>query len=311
MKTVFALLLLLSGTTLSAQHSTPDSADLRIVVAAGLTPVVPHRQQEIIFFNTLSTYRLPVSQPGGLPDDIYRISRLGHILQGMYGFSRTNRFCAGLEAQFTHLRADDDEANSPFQVLSGDTPAGGYAVHTLSAIGPRVRFTPFARHYEFTVQASALFPTGRRDYRTQLDEDRVRIGLQGSYLTPLPARFYVYASADIQVQAANQDRRQTTWRTPLNLYVFNKVADGGRQQVFLFANLGYGPSFEKEFKGSFRQVNYATYWGAGAQWAISPAWSLSASWQGLLGVDDNTTLEKGSYTAFGLGLRYAGQIFQM
>lgn len=285
-----------------------DSNDLRIVIAAGLTPVVPHQQHELIFFNALSTYKFPSVTPNGAMDT-YRASRLNHVLQWMYGFSKSNRVCAGLEAQFAHLRLDSDEDASPWKVLSGTAPMDGFAVHTLSAIGPKVRLTPFARHYEFTVQGSLLFPTGKRDYRTALDEDRLRISLQGSYLTPLPARFYVYAGAEIQCRPSNDTRKQTTWLTPLNLYIFNKIVDGRQQKLFVFANIGHVSAFEKEYKGGLGRVSAATYWGAGVQYVISPAWSLSANWQGLLSVDKNTTLDKGSYASFGLGMRYMGKLW--
>lgn len=307
---VFPLFLLAMPAAIFAQTSIrQDSNDLRIVIAAGLTPVAPRGQHEIVFFNALSTYKIPVELPGG-QTDVYRNSRLTHVLQWQTGISRQNRLSAGLDFQFTHLRFESDESASPFNVLSGGTPADGFAVHTLSALGPKVRFTPFPRHYEFTLQGSVLFPTGKREYRTTLDEDRLRISLQSSYITPLPARFYVYAGADIQCKPSNDTRKQTTWLTPLNLYVFNKIVDGRRQDFFIFANLSYVSAFEKEYKGGLRQVNAATYWGVGAQYVISQAWSLSANWQGLLSVDKNTTLNKGSYASFGLGMRYMGKLWR-
>lgn len=311
MKTIafFCCLLAFPSVFWAQNASQPDSGDLRIVIAAGLTPVVPHHQHEVIFFNTLSTYQFDAVLANGT-SDTYRSSRLNHLLQWMYGFSQSNRICAGLEAQFAHLRVDSDEEASPWKVLSGSTPALGASVHTLTAVGPKVRYTPFARHYEFTLQGSLLFPTGKRDYRTALDEDRLRINLQGSYLTPLPARFYLYAGADIQCKPANNTRKQTTWLTPLNLYVFNKIVEGRIQNLYVFVNLGYVSSFEKEYKGGLRQVNSATYWGIGAQWAITRSWSLSANWQGLLGVDDFTDLDKSTYTSFGLGGRYMGALWE-
>lgn len=288
-----------------AQSWRGDSADLRLVVAAGLTPVAPYHSHEFIVVGALSTYRLGVVRPDGSLDE-QRAARFVKTLQWQYGLARTNRLSAGLDLYYSRLRLDPDEGGSPFAVFSGNDPAGGLAVGAVSAIGPKVRFTPFARHYELTLQASALFPVAKRDYRTLLDEDRVRLALQASYVTPLPARFYVYAGADVQVKPANDLRNQTTWFTPLNFFIFNKLLQNDPQSLFLFAGIAYNPAFEKEYKGGLRRVGAATTWNAGVQYGFSPAWSASLSWQGLLGIQGASALDRNSYWGLQLGLRYAG-----
>lgn len=280
-----------------AQSSAEDS--LGLAIAPGLTPVVANKQTEIGLFNTCVSYRT---------DDTsgYRAAQLTHFLQVQRGFSRQNRLSAGVDLIFSNLRFGSASEVAPFAAL-GPNPPAGIGVHSLSAAGLRVRYVPFIRHYEFSLQSALYFPVASETNRSILGEDRVRFSVQGNYSTLFAPGWYVVAQLSPQVRFSNATRKQTTWELPLNAYLIRRVLTTARgQRLYLFANAGWYSSYEKRYKAGLRQVNWLINAGAGAQWVFSPQWSLSLGWQGLPAFDTTTGIKKGSYAALSVGARYVG-----
>jgi len=281
-----------------AQTAPEDSIGLAI--APGLTPVVANNQTEIGFFNSFATYRT---------DDTsrYRAAQLTNFLQFQRGMSRQNRLSAGVDLVFSNLRFGPASEVAPFAALGGQ-PAAGIGAHTLSAVGLRVRYVPFLEHYEFTVQSSLYFPVSTQQNRITLGEDRTRFSVQGNYATLFAPGWYVVGQISPQVRIANDDRNQTTWELPANVYLIRRIlTTASGQRLYVFGSAGYFSSFEKRYKAGLRQVNWLFNAGAGAQWVFDAQWSLSLGWQGLPAYDETTDIKKGSYAALSVGVRYVGK----
>lgn len=292
-------LLLAALFPLLAYSQTADNDSLGLAIAPGLTPVIADGQTEIGFFNSFVTYR---------PDDTsgYRGAQGTHLLQIQRGISRNNRFSAGVDFLFSNLRFGPDTEVGPLGTF-GASPAQGIGIHTLSAVGMRVRYVPFIEHYEFTLQGSAYFPVSTQDNRMLLGEDRTRISVQGNYATLFAPGWYVIGQISPQVRISNADRKQTTWELPINAYLVRRLLTTATgQRLYLFGSAGYSTSFEKRFKAGLRQVNWTFSAGAGAQWVFNPQWSVSLGWQGLPAYDETVGIKKGSYSAFSVGVRYVG-----
>lgn len=295
----FILLALLFPTLLNAQMATADS--LGLVIAPGLTPVVAKGQTEIGFFNAFSTYKTDDTSD-------YRGAQQTAFLQLQHGFSHQNTFSAGIDLLFSNLRYGPASEVGPFAAF-GKEPANGIAAHSLTAVGARVRWVPFIHHYEFTLQGSVYVPVASTENRTLLDEDRVRVSVQGNYSTLFAPGWYVVGQLGPQARFSNNTRKQTTWELPLNLFLIRRIASTtSGQRFYLFGSVGYFSSFEKRYKGSLRQVNWLLFAGLGGQWVINPQWSVSLGWQALPAFDDSYGVKKGSYSTISLGVRYAGRL---
>jgi len=274
---------------------------LGLVIAPGLTPVIAKGQTEIGFFNAFSTYKT---------DDTsgYRGAQQLSFLQVQRGFSRQNTLSAGIDLLFSNLRYGPPSEVSPFGAF-GKAPANGVAAHSLSALGVRVRYVPFIRHYEFSLQGSVYFPVASTENRLLLDEDRIRLSVQGNYSTLFAPGWYVVGQLGPQVRFSNNTRKQTTWELPLNAYLIRRIGTtASGQRFYVFGSLGYFSSFEKRYKGSLRQVNWLLFAGLGGQWVINSQWSFSLGWQALPAFDDSYGVKKGSHSTISLGVRYAGKI---
>ena len=297
MKTILLAIVLLLPVLLSAQTSPDDS--LALAIAPGLTPVIADNQTEIGFFNSFVTYR--TADTSG-----YRAAQLTHLLQLQRGMSRRNRLSAGVDFLFSHLRFGPASEVAPLGVL-GAAPMQGIGTHTLSAVGMRVRYVPFVEHYEFTLQGSAYFPVASQQNRALLGEDRTRLSVQGNYATLFAPGWYFVGQVSPQVRLSNDDRQQTTWELPLNIYLIRRLlTTASGQRLYAFGNAGYFSTFEKRFKGGLRQVDWLFNVGAGAQWVFNPQWSVSLGWQGLPALEESIGIRKGSYAAFSVGARYVG-----
>lgn len=280
-------------------HLAHSQDTLGLAIAPGLTPVIAHKQTEVGLFNSLATYRT---------DDTsgYRGAQWIHVLQVQRGFSRQNRLSAGIDLVFANLRFGSAEEVAPYAAL-GSAPSPGLGIHSFSAAGLRVRYVPFIRHYEFTLQSTLYFPVAGPEKRGVLGENRVRFSIQANYATLIASGWYVVGQLSPQARFANYDNDKTTWELPLTAYLIKRVlTTASGQRLYLFANAGYYSSFEKRYKGWLRQVNWQINAGAGAQWVFNPQWSLSLGWQGLPAYDDTLGIKKGSYGAISLGARYVG-----
>ncbi len=298
MKIALLFMLSLAALPLVAQTAADDSIGLAI--APGLTPVIANGQTEIGFFNTFITYR--TNDTSG-----YRAAQLTNFLQLQRGISRNNRLSAGVDLVFSNLRFGPGTEVAPFGVFGGDPPFG-FATHTLSAVGLRARYVPFVEHYEFTLQSSLYFPVSTQQNRITLGEDRTRFSIQGNYATLFAPGWYVVGQISPQVRISNEDRKQTTWELPVNVYLIRRVLTTATgQRLYVFGSGGYFSTFEKRFKGGLRQVNWLFNAGAGAQWVFNAQWSVSLGWQGLPAFDETNGIKKGSYSALTVGARYVSK----
>jgi hypothetical protein len=305
-RTLLLVLALAGPAGLLAQRSAPEPDSLAL--PAGLTQMVPFGHQETVLFNTLATYQATL--PAGSAFDLGRGNTLESILQTQVGLSRRNRFSLGLDLYWSHYRFGPDETTGSFAAL-GDAPTDGFAAHAISQFGLKARLAPIASLPQLTTQVRVLFPTISSDKieRLLLGHDRTSSQLQISYLQLVAPRLYAYAQVEWGVQFKNENRKQTTWNLPVQLFALYRLWRQQDRSVVAFAGAGHTSYFEQQFKGGLKEVDYARVWALGGQWQISRPFGLSLAYQGSLGFRD-ASIVKGSFHGISLNLRYVGLVFR-
>lgn len=299
-------LLFLSIVTASGQSV--DSLSERLPLPAGLTPVVPLGQVEIVLFNSLATYQSKLPSTSPYPKG--RGNTEESVLQAQFGLTRNHRFSAGFDAWWSNYRFGSSTETAAFAAF-GSAPDGGIAAHAISQIGLKARVAPFARLPQLIVQARVLFPTvsTKNIERTLLNHDRTNAQLQCSYLQWIAPRLYGYAQVEWGAAFKNDIRKQTTWNLPIQLYLLYRLLRNREQSVAVFAGAGQTTFFEKQFKGGLRQVSYGRFWLAGGQWQLGPHFGVALAYQGALSFDADTPIIRSTFHGLNLNLWYVGRLF--
>jgi hypothetical protein len=299
-------LLLLALGLATAQDT--DLEEAQLPLPAGLTTVPAFEDLEVVLFNNLGTYQ--TNQP---PASLYpkgRGNSFESILQTQLGISSQNRFSAGFDLYWSNYRYGPDGGNGAFNAF-GKSPESGIGAHGISQAGVKMRFIPIRSLTGLTMQVRVLFPTlptGSID-RTLLGYDRVGAQLQASYLQLLAPKLYGYVQAEWGGQFKNQLRVQTTWSLPVQAFALYRLMREADQSLAVFGGFGRSTSFEKQYQGGLRMVNYAWYWSVGGQYQLSKALSISLGYQGALGFDAHTPISPGSFHGVNLNLRWVGTVF--
>lgn len=269
---------------------------------AGLTPsMIGQGQWEFNLYNALSTqkYIPALSKP-----EVYRGSSLQQALQLWHNPFPSDRVNVGLGLRLGHQLTDLMEDRSPLRVLGGGDESST-AYHGLAAVGPAVRFIPFARLPELSIQSSFLLPIGK-DLATRqaLGWDRSAFLLQGAFQQQLSPWLYGFVSTGATLLFKNDDRMQSTLSIPTAVYLAGRVA---QSKWYVLADLSYVTSYNDRFEGPLRHVFSQWLGGAGLQFYPSNSWTLLLLWERSLGMNNvgsSTEFINGSFNQVSLGVRY-------
>jgi hypothetical protein len=286
----------------------PDQDEASLPLPSGLTAVPAFEDLEVVLFNNFGTYQ--TDQP---PASLYpkgRGNSFESILQAQLGVSPQNRFSVGVDIYWSNYRYGPDGGNGAFNAF-GKSPDAGIAAHGISQAGVKMRFVPFRSLTGLTMQVRVLYPTlaAGSVNRLLLGHDRTSAQLQVSYLQLLAPKLYGYVQVEWGGQFKNQERVQTTWNMPVQAFALYRLMREADRSLAVFGGLGRSTSFERQYQGGLRQVNYAWYWSVGGQWQLSKAFGVSLGYQGALGFDAHTPITTGSFHGINLNFRYVGTVF--
>jgi len=198
-------------------------------------------QVEVKIFNNLYTQTAFFDENSRRIDQNTRATYFTGIGQLLYGFSsKTN---AGLVFLFRSVRIDTS-ISSPLAVFKFE---GGSNTRTaLSSVGPTIRFAPFKKNGNLSVQSTLLFPVsldlqGISNGKPFLDFDKYLWWTQLFYDKLLPHYFLLFAEADLLIRVDRKfDLSKSIISTPL--------------KVFIGKFLG-------EKWGIYSMVEWAPFWG--------------------------------------------------
>ena len=198
-------------------------------------------QFEVKLFNNLYTQTAFFDENNRRVDQNTRATYFTGIGQLLYGFSsKTN---AGLVFLFRSVRIDTS-ASSPLAVFKFERSSNTRTA--LSSVGPTIRFAPFKKSENLSLQSTLLFPVapdlqGVSNGKPFLDFDKYLWWTQLYYDKLLPRHFLLFAEADLLIRVDKKfDLSKTIIATPLKLF------------------LG---KFLGEKWGIYSMVEWAPFWG--------------------------------------------------
>ncbi len=294
-------------TQLNAQDAKEEPAFF-----TGLSPVILERNTaEINLLNSLNSYWIVSKQfnpkdPAGFVLDRQRFTRAEHILRASYGFSKEKRWDLGLELKFNQARLDEAARSSPLRVFGNET-ATGKSYRNLTAIGLRVRLSPFKNIPELTVQGTVHYPqksvSSTENERAQLDAQSLQAGLSATYYVQSGDNIYYFFQGDWGTRFKNMENKRTKYLPSLSSTVVIKTWN---EQWFVFAGLNYGMTLQQFSGGGLYRLNQALFASAGVFYQPSPKFSIVFSSQLPLLFESNlrsVELVRESFSGFSLGFR--------
>ncbi len=292
-----------------------------ILVSPSLSAnLIGKNQWEVNLFNTLTARdientritRNPVDNTNDTTITKTQYTRLDHILQIQYGLPRHPRLNVGLDLYATHLRADTNVHSSPFRVL-GNSTEGGMSRREVTALGPRVRWMPFRKIPELTVQGSVVFGlSGDLTTRQIYGRDRTQLLTQITFYQRFQPWLYAFVQMDVSVFLKNNDFQNNTFSIPLFLYASANIW-GLRSNVYpkvygLFSWF-YASRYDDHIRNEawLRKTSYESQVGIGLLSQLNPRWGITIWTQKPIAYDLGSASNKiiaGSWYSVSLGVRY-------
>lgn len=326
MKSLILFILIVYSHVLFAQNdstlqtikldSVPSQIFLSPIISANL---IGSNQWEINVFNTLTTRSLENTRIQKRPFvDEYdttitqnKFSGLINIIQIQHGISDLPRLNFGVDLYFSHVHGDSNMNSSLFRVL-GNNEETGFTERGFSAIGPRIRWIPFRRLPEFTVQSSLVFGVGNSTRRTMFGRDRIQSLSQFTFYQRLRPWLYAYVQTDFSVYIKNDNYRNNTFSVPVFLLASANiwgVRSNQYPKLYTLVSWSYASRYDDNIRGEDWLVkrSYESQIGLGllSQWNPQLGISLWA-WKPItyeLGSASNTVIPN-SWYSIGIGIRY-------
>jgi len=226
----------------------------RYVVSAA----IPQGGVELKLFNNLYTQRTGDGENLNSRSTFFTSS-----LSALYGL--TNRFNAGLELRYRRV-SNADLPSSPFSVLG----SGGNAISSrsgITAIGPRIRFAPFKKLENFSIQTTLSFPVG-----DQLEGDGTRPFIDWNAPTfntqlfndhSIGSSFSLFTELDILIEDIGGDGGLNRFSTP----VTGILSYFPNPKTTIYALGSFSPYWQSNF-------DYFVQAGAGVKYQITPSYEV-------------------------------------
>ena len=278
----------------------------------GLSPVILHQNEaEIYFTNSLTSYWNVQKQydpdfATGIFVDRKRYTKAEHTLRGSYGFAKNKKWDLGLEVKFAEARLDEAARSSPLRVFGNDS-TGGKSYRNFTAIGLRLRASPFKNIPELTLQGTIYYPqSSHSSTETELillDAQNVKTVLTATYYLKSGEYLNFFFQGDwlTTFKSGYSDR---TVHSP-NLSSLAVVRIGGGHWN-IFGGLNYGMDFRQFSTGSLYLWDQHLFGSGGVFYQPTPVFSVVLS--GQIPLFYQSTLPyvefvRESYLGFSLGIR--------
>jgi hypothetical protein len=297
-----------------------DSEQPEILLSPSLSAnLIGSNQWEINIFNTLITRNLENTRIQKRPFvDLYdttitqnRSTRLENIIQIQHGIPGISRLNFGVDFYFSHVRGDSDISSSPFRVL-GNNSETGTSIRNFSAIGPRIRWMPFRKLPELTVQGSVVFGVNDPVRRTTYGRDRTQAMTQFTFYQRFRPWLYAFVQSDVSVFLRNDNFRNNTFSFPVFLFASANIwglRSNAYPKIYALVSWSNASRYDDNTRGEDWLVKRSSesQMGVGllSQW--SPQWGVTLWSQKPISYESgyaSYTVIPGSWYTLSLGLRY-------
>ena len=267
-------------------------ASLHPLIPAVSSVIIRYHQLEINFFNSLITTNRFRDNNGDLKSLNARETYFYNTLQLTYGISKKDNFNIGIDLNSAMGRIDQDINSSVFKVFNSTVQGNSKYARAVTSISTRVRWRPFKKIYNFTVQASANFPTNLSPSRQiVLGPNRIYLITQLLYNQPLSKRLFLFSQLSFQYGFSNKDVQPISY-LPVSTYLSYLLP----KKTILFALANYVPIFSKQ---NSRNYIYTFQLGGGFQYQISQKVLINLYYS-----NDISGKNYGDFNSYNLSLRF-------
>lgn len=229
--------------------------------------------EAVSFFN-LYTQTEARDRNGDLQDLGLRQTFLNTNFQFTYGITKDGRFNVGLDLMVNRAVYDTDEG-SPLNVIFG---SGDFSRTVVSALGPRIRFVPFAKLSNLSIESSFLIPIASSLESPQfVAHDRYTWWTRFFYDHKITNEWRVFLETGLLYRFKRNDNQVDFFRIPSS--VFLSYFPTGKISLYTFAQ--YAPRFEtiaNDVDEQFGINAWFTQVGVGAKYQLLPSLGLEASY---------------------------------
>ncbi|MGB0522347.1 MAG: hypothetical protein ACPGJS_05275 [Flammeovirgaceae bacterium] len=210
------------------------------------------------------------------------------LLQFTYGVSDKRRFNIGLDLNVNHAHYNPQGEGTSFNRT------------VISSIGPRIKWSPFAKIPRFSIQSSLTFPVAsdlegaesgrfvvwdKKTWWTQLFFDK-NIG----------QHFQLFLGADLLMRFDDFNFEQDFFRTPVSAFISYFPSS----KITFYGMVQHSPAFGKEGTLSdFGQIRWFTQAGVGGKYQLSDRLQFELSYTNFF-----QSRADGAGSTFNLGVRY-------
>ena len=297
-----------------------DQQQPEILITPSLSAtLIGKNQWEVNIFNTLTTRDIentritknPLDNTNDTTITQDQFTRLDHILQIQYGLPGRPRLNLGIDLYASHLRADTNVHSSPFRVLGNNTE--GVSRRDVTGLGPRVRWMPFRKVPELTIQGAVVFGLSKDLATRQIyGRDRTQLLTQITFYQRFQPWLYTFMQMDVSVFLKNDDFQNNTLSIPLFLYASANIwglRSNAYPKVYGLISWFYAARYDDNIRGEawLKKISYESQMGLGLLSQVSPRWGITFWAQKPvahdLGSASNEVIS-GSWYTLSLGVRY-------
>ncbi|MCB0658685.1 MAG: hypothetical protein KDC57_21215 [Saprospiraceae bacterium] len=247
----------------------------QLFIGGASTYILPKDQVEVQFTNGLTSYWLAyyefTSDNYSRIANRHRITFFQQKLRAMYGFSASQRWDLGIEANYNHYRDDDNARSSPLRVFSDAHPETGYSYRGLATLGFRFRTTPLASLPEWTVQAGYSFPVGSLSATEKrlLNSDVSTVDVLSTFFRKIGEGSYYFVQAQGLYQYSDI---RLNYQASGSFFLVQRLGGG---TWYLYPGVNYVWNAQSQKNGNFNNVTQIIFGGLGLQWQPRFRYSLS------------------------------------
>ena len=254
----------------------------RYVVSAA----IPQGGVELKLFNNLYTQRT-----GDTQQLFDRSNFFTSSFSALYGV--TNRFNAGLEVRYRRV-SNVSLPSNPLNVFE----SGPASTHRsgITAIGPRVRFAPFKKLKDFSVQSTLSFPVGSAlegdGTRPFIDWNAATFNTQFFNDRAIGSNFSLFTEIDILIEDIGGENGLNRFSTPVTAIL--SYFPNPKTTFYVLGS--YSPYWQSDF-------DYFYQAGLGAKYQISPSFEvelLATKFANQFLIQNN-----GNAATYNIGFRYS------
>ncbi len=270
-----------SGNNAAGVGSTQGANAFRYVVSAA----IPKGGIELKLFNNLYTQRTGDTQQLNTRSNFFTSS-----LSAIYGL--TNRFNAGLEVRYRRV-SNTSLPSTPLGVFESGTVSSHRS--GVTAIGPRVRFAPFKKLENFSIQSTLSFPVGSElegdGTRPYIDWNAATFNTQFFNDLSIGTNFSLFTEIDILIEDIGGSNGLNRFSTPVT-GIFSYFPN---PKTTFYVLGSYSPYWQSNF-------DYFTQAGLGIKYQFSPSFEIE-----LLGTkfaNQFLIQNNGDAATYNIGFRY-------